>query len=301
MKKISIFDTEVNDFTKESLTQELIKCFGGQKNLLFAKVNTEFILRARQNDDFNATLGGFDYKIADGIGVLWAAKYLSLPFAAKKLKITNFPPSHKASERAGKLLIGAEAIWQWTYTSLSLLFCPKYVRAPIPERIPGVDCLYLMLEAAINTDSSVYLFGAEKDVLKAAKKNLEAKYPKLRIVGHHDGYDYTDKKIIDDINRLGAELLVVALGSPKQEYWIRDNIGKLPSVRVAVGEGGSFDFVAGTFKRAPKWMQRIGLEWLWRLFMNKSKTQTGSRMKRIWQAVPLFMYKVVLYKIQNHS
>ncbi|MEI7690291.1 MAG: WecB/TagA/CpsF family glycosyltransferase [bacterium] len=282
MKKISIFGTEVNDFTQESLTQELKDCFAGQKRRLFAKVNTEFLLRARQNSDFTATLNSFDYKIADGIGVLWAAKFLSIPTVkTKTLRVLQI-------------------LWQWIYTSLSLLFYPKYVRNPIPERIPGVDCLYLMLEAAINTDSSVYLFGAEKEVLATARCNLEDKYPKLRIVGSHDGYDYTDKEIIDDINRLGVGLLIVALGSPKQEYWIRDNISKLTSVRVAVGEGGSFDFVAGTFRRAPKWMQRIGLEWLWRLFMNKSKTQTGSRMKRIWQAVPVFMYAVVKSKINNN-
>ena len=283
MKQVQILETKMTAFTKESLSQELKACFSGQKSSLFAKVNTEFLLRAAQNKEFASTLEKFDYKIADGAGVLWAAKYLSLPL----LKTPG--------------LRQVQAVWQWFYTSWALVFYPKYLREPIPERIPGVDCLFLMLEAAISTESSVYLFGAEAEVLALAKKNLEENYSKLRIVGTHEGFHYSDKSIIDEVNRLGAELLVVALGSPKQEYWIRDHIDQLPSVRVIVGEGGSLDFVAGTFRRAPKWMQQIGLEWLWRLFMNRSKTQTGSRIKRIWQAVPVFMYKVVLYKIQNHN
>jgi N-acetylglucosaminyldiphosphoundecaprenol N-acetyl-beta-D-mannosaminyltransferase len=94
-------------------------------------------------------------------------------------------------------------------------------------------------------------------------------------------------------------LLVVALGSPKQEYWIRDHLSRLKSVRVAVGEGGSLDFIAGEFRRAPRWMRESGLEWSWRLLMNKSKTKTGSRPRRVWNAVPLFIYKVVAWKLAH--
>ncbi|MFA5197246.1 MAG: WecB/TagA/CpsF family glycosyltransferase [Patescibacteria group bacterium] len=281
MKKIKILDSIVNDFTEDSLKQELKASFNGQKGFLYAKVNTEFLLRARGDKDFAATLDQFDYSIADGIGVLWAAKFLSRPVVSNKILRT------------------VQVNWQWLYTSLSLVFYPKYVRNPIPERIPGVDCLYLMLESAIETDSPVYILGAEEKVLVTAIDNLQEKYPKLRIVGHHEGYNFSDKAVMDEINRSGAKLLVVALGSPKQEYWIKDNIEKLPSVRVAVGEGGSFDFIAGTFKRAPRWMQKIGLEWLWRLFMNKNKTHSGGRARRIWNAVPVFMYAIVKSKINN--
>jgi N-acetylglucosaminyldiphosphoundecaprenol N-acetyl-beta-D-mannosaminyltransferase len=94
-------------------------------------------------------------------------------------------------------------------------------------------------------------------------------------------------------------LLIVALGSPKQEYWIRDHLSRLKSVRVAVGEGGSLDFIAGEFRRAPRWMRESGLEWSWRLFMNKSKTKTGSRPRRVWNAVPLFICKVVAWKLTH--
>ena len=94
-------------------------------------------------------------------------------------------------------------------------------------------------------------------------------------------------------------MLVVALGSPKQEFWIRDNSPRLKSVRVAVGEGGSLDFIAGEFHRAPEWMQRIGLEWSWRLFMNKSRSKTGSRPRRVWNAVPVFISHVVAWKLHH--
>ena len=95
----------------------------------------------------------------------------------------------------------------------------------------------------------------------------------------------------------GAALLVVALGSPKQEYWIRDHLHRLRDVKVAVGEGGSLDFIAGDFRRAPNWLQRVGLEWFWRLFMNRNKTGSVSRARRIWNAVPVFICRTVSWKL----
>ena len=280
MKEVSILGVKINVFTKKTLRQELGICFRGARGCSFAKINSEFLLRASKKADFAETLAKFDYGIADGIGVLWAAKFLSLPIV--KNKALRVP----------------QAFYQGFVTACSLVIYPKYVQKPIPERIPGVDCLYLMLEATVETESPVYLFGAEQEILDQTKENLEARYSQLRIVGSHHGYGFVEKEIIDEINRLGPKLLVVALGSPRQEKWIRANLQSLPSVRVIVGEGGSFDFIAGAFKRAPRWLQRLGLEWLWRLFMNKSKTQTGSRFKRIWQAVPVFMWTVVKYKIK---
>ena len=253
------------------------------------KVNTEFLVRAMKSERFCNTLNASSLNIADGRGVLWAAKYLTLP---SKLPATSY-----------KLLKAAEAIWQMIYSGAAIVFNPKYITYPISENIPGVDALMIMLRAADETSAGVFFFGASQHDLEAAVKNIKKEMPNLKIAGFLNGYDFQKDSMMDPvsiINATGAKLLIVALGSPLQEYWIRDNLGKLSNVRVAVGEGGSLAFLAGTLRRAPRWAQQVGLEWLWRLFMNRSLThQTGSRLKRVWNAVPVFIYEVVKWKIAN--
>jgi N-acetylglucosaminyldiphosphoundecaprenol N-acetyl-beta-D-mannosaminyltransferase len=94
--------------------------------------------------------------------------------------------------------------------------------------------------------------------------------------------------IIKKINDSGARLLLVAYGSPAQDFWINQHLLNLTSVRVAMGIGGTFDFLSGSIKRAPKWMQSSGLEWVWRLLMQPS------RIGRIYTAVirfPLLVFR----------
>jgi N-acetylglucosaminyldiphosphoundecaprenol N-acetyl-beta-D-mannosaminyltransferase len=257
----------------------------GDKRLNIGKINTEFLVRSLRNEEFREALNNCDLNIADGRGVLWAARYLTLPISNSKL-IRMF-----------------QAVWQMIYSGASIVLYPKFICWPISENIPGVDALKLMLMAAEETDSGVFFFGATQDDLDGAIRNIVQEFPKLKISGSLNGYDFQSDKTIDPveiINKTEAKLLIVALGSPLQEYWIRDNMKKLINVRVAVGEGGSLAFLAGSLKRAPKWMQKIGIEWLWRLFTNKSLThQTGSRLKRVWNAVPVFIFEVVKWKVRH--
>jgi N-acetylglucosaminyldiphosphoundecaprenol N-acetyl-beta-D-mannosaminyltransferase len=279
--KFNIFNVKINAFDSNDFFCFLKKSFKAKNKAFISKINTEFLLRALDDTEFRKTLNEAEYSLTDGKGVLWVARYLTLPISDNGF------------------IKPIQAVWQMIYSGASLVFCPRFCTYPIPENIPGVDAMYLMLEAAIEADVSVYFFGAEKRILETAVEKIQNKYPKLQIAGYHDGYNFSDKDIIGDINKSGAKLLIVALGSPKQEYWIQDNFDKLTSVKVAVGEGGSLDFVAGAFRRAPRWMQKAGMEWFWRLFMNRSKSQTGSRFKRVWNAVPVFIYQVVKYKIEN--
>lgn len=256
---------------------------GGEKISVF-KMNTEFLTRSLKNKNFAETLNQSNINLADGRGVLWAARYLTLPITGNKF----FRP--------------VQAIWQMIYSGAAIVLNPGFITYPIAENIPGVDALKLMLKSAVDTDSGVFFFGASLSDLEGAIKNLEKEMPKLKISGFLNGYDFQSDNRIDPvaiINKTDAKLLIVALGSPLQEFWIRDNLKKLKNVRVAVGEGGSLAFLAGTLKRAPKWMQKLGLEWLWRLFTNKSLThQTGSRLRRVWSAVPAFIYEVVKWKVK---
>ena len=124
---------------------------------------------------------------------------------------------------------------------------------------------------------------------KSAKEILSKKHPGLKIVGTHAGSPKIkeEQSIREKIDDSKADFLFVAYGAPKQEIWISRNLKKLETVKVAVGVGGAFDFVAGKRKRAPKWMQKIGLEWLYRLL------QQPTRIKRIYNATIKFSIKVL--------
>ena len=112
---------------------------------------------------------------------------------------------------------------------------------------------------------------------------------KFSIVGTHSGShkETEDIKTRDIINKSHPELLFVAFGAPKQEFWLRRNLPHLPSVKVAIGIGGAFDFIAGKRKRAPRTMQKLGLEWLYRLI------QQPSRIIRIYNATIKFPIKIL--------
>ncbi len=190
-------------------------------------------------------------------------------------------------------------MWQAAFSLSSLVFRPSYCRSPIPERIPGVDALMAMLEAAEEADVPVYFLGAAADVNLKARSEIQARMPRLKIAGGRDGYVQDWSPALKEIDDSKAVMLVVALGCPKQEFWIRDHLAGLRHVKVAVGEGGSLDFIAGDFARAPQWLQHVGLEWFWRLFMNRNKTGSTSRARRIWNAVPVFIHQTVRWKLQH--
>ncbi len=159
-----------------------------------------------------------------------------------------------------------------------------------PERVTGCDLLHHLLQAAKDNNIKVYCLGGAEGVVKQALENAAAELGDLPVVGYHSGYftDEEEVEILKDIERSGAQLVFVAFGVPKQEFWIRDRLAHLEGV-VAMGVGGSFDVMAGMLKRAPLWMQRNRLEWLYRLLLQP---------KRIIRmlALPKFMWAVWRHK-----
>lgn len=279
MNSARVLSVEIAEVTRAEFRSEVVSLLSGQRSEVVAKVNAEFLLRSLADKDFHTYLSSTSLNIADGIGVLWAARYLTLK---------------TATIRGLRQL---QAIWQAAYSLATLVLFPRFCRDPIPERIPGVDALFAMLEAAEQTNSSVYFLGATSEVNLKARQKLQARMPGLKIAGGHDGYTDEWAPVLLEIEESGASMLIVALGCPKQERWIREHLQGLSHVRVAVGEGGSLDFVAGDFRRAPGWLQALGLEWFWRLFMNRNKTGTTSRAHRIWNAVPVFVCQTVRWKL----
>lgn len=156
----------------------------------------------------------------------------------------------------------------------------------VPERVAGFDLFVELIKKSVEEGIKLYFFGAAPGIAEAAKAKAEMLAPGVSIVGTRNGYfSETDiEEIIDEINASGAQILFAALGAPKQEYWLRDHAKQLrPLIRI--GLGGSFDVLAGKTTRAPHWMQKASLEWLYRLY--KEPSRIGRMM-----ALPRFVLAV---------
>lgn len=140
---------------------------------------------------------------------------------------------------------------------------------PIKERVCMTDFVWDVFDLAIKKDYKVFLFGGRKDVLEKATDNIRKKLPKLTIVDSYSppfGFENNEKQLKTTNERIknsGADILIVFLGCPKQEKFIAKNKDKY-QVPMSITMGGCVDFIAGEVKRAPRWMQDVGLEWFFR-------------------------------------
>src|SRR3989338_2307153 len=204
--------------------------------------NPEFLLAARKDEEFFYILNHADIAAPDGVGLTFAGLFM------------------------GKFL----------------------------KRISGIDLMYDICKLAEEKNKSVFLLGGAGEVAKQAAQTLRNKYPRLRIVGAESGLAVDEWKIEGGrwvkgeeknknlelrINETKPDIVFVAFGHVKQEKWIYHSLPNLPSVKIAMGVGGSFDFIAGKLKRAPKFLRVIGLEWCWRLLQEPRK-----RLPRIYDA-----------------
>lgn len=161
----------------------------------------------------------------------------------------------------------------------------------LPERVPGFDLVQNTMKDAVKEGYKYFFFGSKPGVADQAADKMRETYPGIQIVGTRDGYfkPEDEPRIIEEINASGANILLVALGAPRQETWIEKNRDKLPNVRVAIGVGGSLDGMAGIVKRAPEIYQKVGLEWFYRLM------KQPTRFKRML-VLPVFLKDVMFYK-----
>ena len=151
---------------------------------------------------------------------------------------------------------------------IGLLYAARRLGQTLPERVPGSELVYRLTERAAEKGWSLFLLGAGPGVAEEAAQLLSQRYPGLRIAGTYAGTPAVEENddIVRRINDSGATLLFVAYGAPKQDKWVEYNRTNLTTVRVAMGVGGSLDFITGRAVRAPQWAQDAGLEWLYRLY-----------------------------------
>ena len=164
-----------------------------------------------------------------------------------------------------------------TADGMPLVWGARLLGVDLKERVTGADLVPALAKTAAEKGYSIYLLGAGPGVAEKAGKVMQERYPGLKIAGVQSPpfqpIEATDPAIIDEIRAAQPDILMVALGNPKQEKWIQ-RFGPVLGVPVMIGVGGSLDFIAGVTRRAPDWMQRSGLEWFYRL------TQEP---KRLWK------------------
>lgn len=203
---------------------------------LVATANAEMVMLAQDDRELFGILNRADLVLADGAGVVWAARRLG---------------------------------------------------PGVPERVAGYDLTQELLRRAAVAGFRVYWLGAAPGVAETAARLAAERFPGLVSVGVHDGYFRPDDaEIVTRIRDANPDILLCALGVPKQEKWLSRNL-QLLGVPVSIGVGGTFDVMAGLVKRAPLWMQRAGLEWSYRLI------RQPSRLVRML-ALPRFVLRVLL-------
>lgn len=262
---VKIGSVEIDTFSKKEVIQKIQKAIEKRKPIQVVTPYSEFIVEAEYNLSFREALNSSEIRVPDGIGILWAGAYLA----------------HK-----------------WDNLLLSLLgIINRDIRlySIFTEKISGSDLIYDVLDLAHKNKNRVYLLGGEGQTPEKVKSYISQNYPRIHITGiYADKINLGDKKLYQKILDSQSEIILVAMSYPKQEilaselkqYFVNKN-----HQGVIMCLGGTFDFLAGVRQRAPKWMQRLGLEWLYRLI------QQPKRIRRIYKAIIEFTILIAKYRV----
>jgi len=160
----------------------------------------------------------------------------------------------------------------------------KMLNTPLKEKVAGIEFAGNLMAAMAKSGHKLYMLGSKPGVAEAAAEKCLEKYPGLQIVGTADGYFKDEGPVVEKINASGADVVFVCLGAPKQEKFMRSHQQEL-NVRFMIGLGGSLDGFAGNVKRAPRWMIKCNLEWLYRLLKEPKRLGRMMRLPKFILAV----------------
>jgi N-acetylglucosaminyldiphosphoundecaprenol N-acetyl-beta-D-mannosaminyltransferase len=170
---------------------------------------------------------------------------------------------------------------------IGVIIASKIMKTPLQERIAGFDIMHEIFETADRHELKVFMLGAEQSVIEKAANAVKSQYQNLNLVGYHHGFiDMDDETLAEQIKDLQPDIILTALGFPKQEQWIH-KYSPLFSKGLFMGVGGSFDILAGKLKRAPVFWQRLNLEWLYRLIKQPERWRRNL-------VLPKFMLHVLM-------
>lgn len=240
-RRVRILGVPVDCLTRQSAIEAATILLERGATGTVVAVNPEKVMKARRDAELRRFLAESALLLPDGIGVVWAARFL------------------------------------------------YGVRL---ERVPGADFMPVLCELAERDGYRVFLFGGRPETVELASRELKRRFPRLNLAGYQDGYLDAVRvhELVDLIAQLKVDILFVALGSPKQEEWMRQHL-RDTGVKLCQGVGGTFDVLAGRVKRAPGFWVKLNLEWAYRLISEPS------RIKR-QIALPVFAWKVLMQKLR---
>lgn len=171
---------------------------------------------------------------------------------------------------------------------MPIVWAAKILGNPLKERIAGIDLMERLIELSVHKRYRLFFLGAKEDIVNEVFRIYRERFPELQIAGFRNGYwkPEEEENVVEHIRNTRADILFIAMSSPKKEFFIKKYLHTM-CVPFVMGVGGSFDVVAGKIRRAPKWMQEIGLEWLFRLLQEP---------RRLWRRY-LVGNTVVIYLV----
>jgi N-acetylglucosaminyldiphosphoundecaprenol N-acetyl-beta-D-mannosaminyltransferase len=259
--------------TREAAATAVVDLAAGGGQHYVVKPYSEFMPPACRDRKIRDTLNGASLCLADGMGIIWAANYLQ--------------------GRRGPL----PALVSLPFSLARMLLSRESVREPLPQAMRGVDFTWEMLSHLADAGLSVFLLGGTRAEAEGAAAAMARRLPTLKIAGVHQGHFKTkgpeNETVLQTINQAAPDVLLVAMGFPRQENWIVQNLARTPA-KVAVAEGGSFSFISGLTPRAPGWMRRASLEWLYRLLRQP-------RRLRRQLALPEFAWLVLRERMSRRA
>lgn len=255
MKKIDILGTKISLTTKAEVLGLM------DKGAVIVTPNPEFVLLAREDREFQGLLNRADVAICDGVGLRYAAWYLG-----RKL-----PKRFTGSDLMLDIMAWASQNGRGVFGICADggLSGPREIIEAVRERFPKLDFSC----QAFTTDHALIATDQDAQVGEGVSK----------------------EELLGLINDSGAHVVVVGLGQREQERWIFENKDRLPRAKVFIGVGGSFDFLTGKTKRAPRAFRFLGLEWLWRMLIQPR------RAGRIWRAFVVFALTVTFSRFRKSS
>lgn len=252
MSKISIAGLEVNTETTAEIIQQIKQRMGSDKKTFIVTPYSEFLYAGMLNKSTMELLNRADISIPDGIAILLARTYLEKPQPAKNHFL--------------RIVIGW---WHMFWLGWMLLLFPKKVYGPFAGKIVGANFVWDLVDLAAKENKSIYILGGHGNTPEVAGQKMLERYPTLKIVGQSNKMK-NDPSILEDIQKAKPDFLLVGFGPITQEKWIYDNWDNLP-VKLAIGLGGTFDYIAGDKTPPPQWIRQVGLEWLYRLFTQPAR------------------------------
>ncbi|MEW6331325.1 MAG: WecB/TagA/CpsF family glycosyltransferase [Pseudomonadota bacterium] len=176
---------------------------------------------------------------------------------------------------------------------IGVVFAARLLGLGRMERVPGSELMPALCGLAARKGYGIFMLGASPEVNQCAARKIQETYPGIRLAGRRDGFFRPEEidGVIDQINASGADILFLALGSPRQEIWMQSHLPRL-NVGVCQGVGGTFDVICGKVRRAPVIMRRLHLEWLYRLML-----QPGRFLRQT--SLPRFVYLVMREKLKG--